>query len=778
MPGLSGEVANLIVALRLDDKGFSGKLNGIARQLKGMDAGLSQVGRGVGQVGSGLARLGTVAAVGAAAGLGAVITTAASFEQAFTGVEKTVDGTDAQLAELEQTFRQMARTIPVSFEELASIGEAGGALGIARADLADFTDVVARLSVSTNLSSDQAATALGQLGNVLHLSGGEFRDFADSLVALGNAGASTEDQIVELASRFAAAGNAAGLSKEEILAISSAVASMGIEVEAGGTALSQTFNGITTAIGTSSSEVNAFTDTLGISAAEFKERWTRDALGTFQDFLRELGKVDKFKQADILQRAGITGVRQVNAVMLMTQNLGLFNDQLAVSEGATGALNKESQKFFDTTAGKWKVLQQNVKDAAATIGTELLPIVNDLITEFDTFLQTPGAQAGLKDFAKDLAGGIRDVVKELKGTDFSGLIGGMKIAAEVAKGAFNAFRALPEPIQQLAIAALVANKVSGGAVGSIAKGLGNIVLGSLKIAFERGASPANPLWVQSVTGGVGGGGAGGAPATPLAGLIPTIATVAAGVAAGTIIASPIFEKTVAPARTFEAKQFADAIGGGASLADVDRTIATLEAQLKETGSNQTGVLALGASKLVSLVTGQESLGDALIRQLSEAKELRARIIAANAARDRILNSLPFGFGKALKPQSDAIVAATNRTVPPLVAQLRTHGAALAGIRDAANRTSTATNTSALLLRTHGVALAAIRDATNRTTTATNTSTGLLRTHGIQLAAIAAKKTSFIANVFNTINTTVSASAITTAVRQTNIIRYDTAQVGL
>ena len=51
MPGLAGEVANLIVALKLDDSGFSGKLNRLSGTLKGMDAGLSQMGRGVGQLG-------------------------------------------------------------------------------------------------------------------------------------------------------------------------------------------------------------------------------------------------------------------------------------------------------------------------------------------------------------------------------------------------------------------------------------------------------------------------------------------------------------------------------------------------------------------------------------------------------------------------------------------------------------------------------------------------------------------------------------------------------
>lgn len=505
MPGITGETADLIVRLNLDDRGFSGKINRIGSQLNRLDSGLSQVGRGVGQVGGGLVRVGEVAAVAAAGGLAAVITTAASFEQAFTGVEKTVEGTDAQLAELESTFRQMARTMPVSFESLAAIGEAGGALGVARDSLDEFTDVVARLAVSTDLSTDQAATALGQLGNVLHLSEEDFEDFADSLVALGNAGASTESQIVEMAARFGAAGNSAGLSKEEILALSSAVASMGIQVEAGGSSLSRLFGNVTTAIATGSDDVEAFTKLLGISADELQEQWGDDALGTFQNFLEELSKLDQFAQARVLEEAGITNIRDINAVRLMAQNVGFLEDQLGIAEGAQGALGEESDKFFATTQGQWQILKNNVRDAAAVIGTDLLPVVNDLIADFLGFLNQPGTQAGLAEFAQDLAAGVRGFAEEMKGTDFSGIIGGIKLAAGAAKVAFDAFRTLPEPVQQLAVAALVANRVTGGAVGQIAKGLANIFGGAL-----RTITAANVTVVgANVTGGV--------PAAPVAG---------------------------------------------------------------------------------------------------------------------------------------------------------------------------------------------------------------------------------------------------------------------
>ena len=498
------DVAKLIVALTLDDK-LTGPLGRV-------ESGLGRMGKGVGQVGSGLVKLGTIAGAVAVGGIGLAAKSAIDFEDAFAGIKKTVDETDLRAAglsfeDLSASIRKMAREIPVAATDLARIGEAAGALGIAAQDIDDFTEVVAKLSVTTNLTSEDAATALGQLGTVLHLTGGDFEDFADSLVALGNAGASTEDQIIAIAARFAASGRAAGLSKEDILAFSSATASMGIEVEAAGSSLSRTFNSITTNIGTGSAKAKLFAKTLGLSSAEFKKEWDKNASGTFVKFLGILGKLDKFEQANLLKKLGITQTRDLNALQLMTQNLGFFNDQIAISRDATGALSVEAAKKFDTVASHIQLVKNNLTDVGITVGNELLPIISDLTKEFADFLNQPGTQKGIAQFAQDLAGGVKSLVTELKGTDFSGIIDGMKLAATVAKGAFDAFRALPAPIQQLAIAALVANKVSGGAIGSIAKGLGNILLGGLKTI-----TAANVTVIGKSVIGAGGGAAGAAGA--------------------------------------------------------------------------------------------------------------------------------------------------------------------------------------------------------------------------------------------------------------------------
>lgn len=64
------------------------------------------------------------------------------------------------------------------------------------------------------------------------------------IVDLGNNFATTESEIVAMGTRLASAGKLAGLTEPEIMALAAAMSSVGIEAEAGGTAMTQTLNAI------------------------------------------------------------------------------------------------------------------------------------------------------------------------------------------------------------------------------------------------------------------------------------------------------------------------------------------------------------------------------------------------------------------------------------------------------------------------------------------------------------------------------------------------------
>ena len=66
----------------------------------------------------------------AGAGLGLAVKSAIDWESAWKGVTKTTNGTAKQMAVLEQQLRDMAKTMPVSHEEIAATAEAAGQLGV------------------------------------------------------------------------------------------------------------------------------------------------------------------------------------------------------------------------------------------------------------------------------------------------------------------------------------------------------------------------------------------------------------------------------------------------------------------------------------------------------------------------------------------------------------------------------------------------------------------------------------------------------------------------
>lgn len=490
------------------------------------------LGKGIRQVGTGFTQLGTRAAVVAAGGLTAVVKTAIDFETAWTGVTKTVEGTPEQLEELNEGFRELARTIPLSFEEFAAIGEQAGALGIARQDILAFTEVVAQIGTTTDVSSEAAATALGQLGNVLNLTGEDFDNFGAALVDLGNKGASTESQILEITRRFGATGAQAGLTAQEVLAFSSAAANLGLQSELAGGALQRFF--IRTQKFVQSNDINLenMAKTAGLTKKAFADLFAEDAAAAILKFVQGMEKLDKAERAAMLaslEFSNQTGLNQLlSGLTANSDNLAQSLETSAKGWEENTALTKEAEKRYATTASKLEILKNNVRDAANTIGSQLLPVIADLSSELVEFINQPDTQRKIKEFAENLGKGARDLVKAFKAGEFQPFIDSLKGAAGVAKLAFDAFNALPGPIKQVAIAAALANRATGGAVGLIASGAANIFKGLLGLGsglLSRG-SPTNPMFTKEIGITAGGGLLGAGGPGGLRGIIGTISKIA------------------------------------------------------------------------------------------------------------------------------------------------------------------------------------------------------------------------------------------------------------
>lgn len=311
---------------------------------------------------------------------------AMDFESAITGVAKTTDLTEEELSAMSDSVKEMSTEIPATTDEISAVAEAAGQLGIAKESLLDFTEVMVMMGTSTNMTADEAATALARFANITGTSAENYSRLGSVIVGLGNNFATTEKEITEMATRLASAGTLAGLSESEILALAAAMSSVGIEAEAGGTAMTQTLNAIETAVVKGGDALYEFARISGMSSSEFATAWENDAVGALQSFIAGLGALDSQGESAVLvlDDLGLTGVRQAN----MLKSLALASEQLggavslASQEWKTNtALTTEASKRYATAQSQLTMMQNAYKNLKVAIGDAYTPALKEAYSE-------------------------------------------------------------------------------------------------------------------------------------------------------------------------------------------------------------------------------------------------------------------------------------------------------------------------------------------------------------------------------------------------------------
>ena len=319
-----------------------------------------------------------------AAGLTASAKTAIDFESAFAGVEKTVDATEEQLANLKQGIRNLAKQIPASTTEISAVAESAGQLGIQTDNILDFTKAMVDLGESTNLSSTEAADALARFANITGMSQKDFDKLGSTIVDLGNHCATTESEIVQMGLRIAGAGKTVGMSEADIMGFAAALSSVGIEAEMGGSAISKMLIKIESAVAENSSALKDYAQVAGLTAEEFKQAWEKDATGAMVKFIEGLGNVEKNggNLITTLNDLDISEVRLRDTMLRLANSSELFNDTVALGNKAwdeNNALSNEASKRYNTLKSKLEIVKNKLLDNVITIGNKLMPVVEKML---------------------------------------------------------------------------------------------------------------------------------------------------------------------------------------------------------------------------------------------------------------------------------------------------------------------------------------------------------------------------------------------------------------
>ena len=369
------QLASSMKQAYIDDSAFT-KFGNSAREVGKK---FSEVGKEISGFGSALTR-GVTAPIVAGAGL--VVKAAIDYESAFAGVKKTVDETaTVSYQKLSDGIRQMAKELPASAVEIANVAEVAGQLGIKTEDILSFSRTMIDMGESTNLSAEEAATAIAKIANIMGLTSDEYSRFGASVVDLGNNFATTEKDIVEMTNRLAAGGKLAGLTAPEILGLATAMSSVGIEAEAGGTAMTQTLTAIGNAVALttkdSADDLALIAKVAGTTSEEFQQAWKEKPAEALQSFIKGLNTAhEKGANVDaILMKLGMTGVRQGN----MLKSLALSSDKMSAAVQRSNqawkentALTNEANKRYETTESQLKMFRNQLTDIAIEVGGPLI----------------------------------------------------------------------------------------------------------------------------------------------------------------------------------------------------------------------------------------------------------------------------------------------------------------------------------------------------------------------------------------------------------------------
>lgn len=546
-----------------------------------------------------------------AAGIAGATAAAINFEDAWVGVTKTVDGTPEQMAAINSGLKDLALNTASSYENLAHYAELGGQMGVATDSILGFTKTIAMLGDTTNIVGEEAAESLAHMANIMVDKGQRTTDyyerFGSTVVDLGNNFATTESEIVDMATRLATAGRQVGMTTPQVLALSTALSSMGIKASAGGGSMSKLMKQIQVAVSTGSESLQDYADTAGMTAEQFAKAWRDDAGTAFMKFLEGIGKSEDV--AAKLAELGIEEVRMSNAAGALAQSTDVYSDALGRANQAWSentAMVIEAEKRYATTKTALLQAWEAIKQAGASLGESFAPTVKELANM-------------VKDLAKwfsELPAPVKDAVAKM-------LLLGAALSP-TAKGISKVVGFGQKLIEFFCSASGGATTLARG-LSKIAPNLFSMSRATSNTAKHMGAYAASALGAADSTE---------AANVSFAGLLGTTGSVVVGlaaVAAGVLTAAKVIKDSMVSAIHEEIKAAGGADAAHASLIDSSKEYAQ-EAQNQANAAQEVmrsyetnAAMADTLATKIQYLNGVENLSATQKAQLKQAVDELNRI---------------------------------------------------------------------------------------------------------------------------------------------------------
>lgn len=361
---------------------------------------------------------------------------AIKFEASMADVAKTMDGMrdddgnlTAKYYAMEQAVKNMARQIPLSHEEIASLFAAAGQQGLTElSDIQEFVTMSAQMATAFGMSQEQAADAIGGYRSAMGLSFEETRSMLDLMNQYANTSSATEEDIANVMRRIGSLGGQAGMAVKPMTALSATLVSMKVPPEQAATGIKNFLLAMTSGNAATKQQSIAFRK-LGFDTVELAKAMQEDAPNAVLSLLNSLKKLPKHEQLSTMLT--LFGKESLNVISPLLPQLDLVTRNLEICADETqyaGAIAKEAGVRWQSTAGQLQILKNKTNEVAINLGSALLPAINDTIA---------GVSPLITNFAK-FTKENPEVVKNIVGT--AGALLGLKMTTLAARYAINGLR--------------------------------------------------------------------------------------------------------------------------------------------------------------------------------------------------------------------------------------------------------------------------------------------------------------------------------------------------
>lgn len=297
---------------------------------------------------------------------------AMDFESQMAGLRSTVDfDTPQQFAQMGEDILGLSDRLPVAAGDMVRLVQAAGQAGIARDELATFTEDAVKMGTAFGQTAEQSVTMLADWRSAFGLTQEQAVSLGDKITAL-----SADANGQQIAGVLNAVGPQAALASGQIAALGATLLGVGVQQDAASAGITRFMQALT-AGGDASAQQQAQFTALGLSAKTVAAGMQQDATGTIQQVLGALSGLDASGRSSVLD--ALFGSGSASAIMPLIDNLErLKSNMTTVGDSArySGSMQRIWEQQTATTAVQIQLLSNQASHMGIAIGNALLPQVN------------------------------------------------------------------------------------------------------------------------------------------------------------------------------------------------------------------------------------------------------------------------------------------------------------------------------------------------------------------------------------------------------------------